>query len=360
MIDMCFYIRPLGRKFLHFLDLLPICFLVTIIGGCDSSIDSFSIAEQTLVVYMVADNDLNEDAEEFLEHLVSLKVDDRQNVVVFIDNDRGSYLYKVKDGLNLIKKYGVLSSVSSDVISRVLLDIDYIFPSYNKGLILWSHGTGWIYSDDSRSFGLDNGDTINIDKLASALPHKYQYIILDACYMSSIETVAALRGKTDYILASATVVPNIGLVNMNGMEYLLSMLDIRTKLSKIAEEYYNRYQDQDDISIALTYTPGVEGIIDYVRHIRPQSLESNYSLTLSSYYFRGYNVFYDTMEAFQIYNIPISYLSDIIVTSIDSHKRSGISIYVPNDRNLCYINAYERLSWNMETGWSFKFKSIVH
>lgn len=37
----------------------------------------------------------------------------------------------------------------------------------------WSHGTGWIRTNDTRSFGYDNGKVINIDELSKYLPIKF-------------------------------------------------------------------------------------------------------------------------------------------------------------------------------------------
>ena len=43
----------------------------------------------------------------------------------------------------------------------------------------WSHGTGWIRTNDTRSFGYDNGKVINIDELSKYLPIKFDYLILE-------------------------------------------------------------------------------------------------------------------------------------------------------------------------------------
>lgn len=103
-------------------------------------------------------------------------------------------------------------SASGEVLHSVIHDAITAFPAMEYGLILWSHGTGWLpegvfdtlkHGNRSkfRSFGFDSGKEMKITELAENLPVKFEFIIFDACLMSNIETLYELRNAANYIIA---------------------------------------------------------------------------------------------------------------------------------------------------------------
>lgn len=80
--------------------------------------------------------------------------------------------------------------------------------SLPTGLVLWSHGRGWV------SFGNDAaGHRLAIPALAKALSafrEPLRFIFFDACFMQSVEVAYELRNLTAAILASPAEMPGRG------------------------------------------------------------------------------------------------------------------------------------------------------
>ena len=200
-----------------------------------------SLPLRTVIVYMIADNnldyfaikDINEMERGFRESFDG-------NLIVYIDRAPGAFpahpvLYKISadttDAINseIIKVYGEQNSACGVVMSRVLSDIINKFPAQSYGLVLWSHGTAWypqgtillqtgneLISGNrpakplTKSFGRDGNEELNIKELKGSLPTRFEFIMFDACYMGSIEVVYELRDMANYIISSPTVVLSAG------------------------------------------------------------------------------------------------------------------------------------------------------
>lgn len=118
------------------------------------------------------------------------------------------------------------------------------YPDREYGLILWSHGGGWIPRDKwnriteqytrskasvssafpsdamplltkgstlTRYFAYEPSNSMELDELAAAIPdHCFDFIVFDACYMGCVEVAYALRNKTRYIISSTTEIMGTG------------------------------------------------------------------------------------------------------------------------------------------------------
>ena len=146
------------------------------------------------------------------------------HLVVYLDapawsEDTCPQLFSIRQGkATPVKQYGRHNSASGEVLQSVIGDAMSMFPARSYGLVLWSHGTGWlpegVYSDLPRSaspaaarpqsFGRDGGSEIDVAALAEAMPVKFEFIIFDACLMGSVEVLYQLRGKANTIVASPT------------------------------------------------------------------------------------------------------------------------------------------------------------
>lgn len=149
---------------------------------------------------------------------MSKSVDSRNLILVYLkNNDHKGYLLRVlpdndalKIGSDTLKVFE--SKVPSDVeqIRNVLTYIRDGYKTKYFNLILWSHGTSWaptVKSDRSLNvfaFGEDRGKQIDILDLRDALPMQFNYILLDACSMASLEVLYEFRNKTKYIIVSPT------------------------------------------------------------------------------------------------------------------------------------------------------------
>lgn len=210
---------------------------------------------RTVLVYMAANNSLGSrdcdaaDIEEMLDGASCLSAGKR--VLVFHSPRSGSQklLEITAQGTKELKTYddGRLA-VEASRMREVLADVRTIAPASDYGLVLWSHGSGWLNDGivgdgdlPQRSFGEEQGMSMNIGTLASILRDfgGVEYIYFDCCYMSSAETVYALRGVTGYIVGSATELPLRGMPYDKNLRYLVGGGE--ANLVAAATETFNFY-----------------------------------------------------------------------------------------------------------------------
>lgn len=163
----------------------------------------------------------------------------------------------------ILKTYKRPNSSDPKILSQVIQDAQAcIGENRITDLVLWSHGRAWMpynYSPlisvrdevaqkpstdgiTQYSFGGDNtasGDEMNIDELATALSnYKFDNILFDACYMSSIEVLYQLRNSASCIIASPAE------VLADGFPYaVITSLLVEQKLysSGLAKAYFDFY-----------------------------------------------------------------------------------------------------------------------
>lgn len=97
------------------------------------------------------------------------------------------------------------------MLKRVINDVTRLYPAKSYGLIVFSHGSGWLpphtLVNGSRSIIIDNDNEMEITDFAMALPdHLFEFIIFEACNMAGIEVAYELRNKAAYIMASSAPV----------------------------------------------------------------------------------------------------------------------------------------------------------
>ncbi len=188
-----------------------------------------------LIVFMQGDNGLETFMDTNLQRVVTAYYDLNEDSQVVIFYDRGNYTRLTKlymdDGMakqRLIKEYNVnLSSVDPAFVKEVFELIREEVEADSYGLILSSHGGGWVPSEiydlylyydwDSvatRSltptpffYGQDGYDCMELPDLAEAIStFHYDYILFDACFMASVEGLYDLRHSADYLIASSAEV----------------------------------------------------------------------------------------------------------------------------------------------------------
>lgn len=190
----------------------------------DEPAPSPSSYKRTVLVYIAADNNLSsfalQDLAEMEEGMAQVP-DGTLHLLVYIDTGSSPRLVELKkqNGQvveDVVRTYDDRNSVGVDetreVFDAVFTNPDFQAESY--GLIYWSHADGWIpYGQAStRWVGQDKTDgdhRMNISELVSVLegaPH-LDFLMFDACFMSSVEVAYELRGFTDYYIGSPTENP---------------------------------------------------------------------------------------------------------------------------------------------------------
>ena len=370
-----------------------ICFIVStvclILPACSEEKDAETPARQTLLVYLIGDNNLypylNENLDA-IEEGVKNTDDFSCNLLIYIDSYRElPYLYKIeKDkhgnvSSHIIKEYPEQNSADKEIMSAIIQDVLGSYPAEQTGLILGSHATSWFPQDfltiTSRSFGDDNGAVMEIDELAEALPESgFDYILFDACYMANAECVYELRNKTDYIVASSSEIMDIGFPYSDIIPLLLEQ---QPQLEAVANTYYSFYNQKRGLyksaSISVVNTAHLDELASIMREITTDfGIENIYNLPKENLQFlekllpenkpaflydlEDYVSNIATDEQYSRFNkvlenvVEIKYNTpSVFYGNHQCHypldKYSGLSIYIPQKEYPELDDWYTRLQW---------------
>ena len=241
----------------------PILLLVFLCTACKHDLPEppNEHKSRTIIVYAAAENSLARffysDSLEMALGCNSIPKD--VNFIVYKDGADYPSIYSVtaKRGFTLHKQYRQdQDSADSTVMLSTLRDIAKDFPAEHYGLILWSHGSGWIskkeYAPQKKAILIDNnvnstssnfGSQMDISELHWVLRnfHHLDYLFYDACFMQSVESDYELRDVVDYIIASPAEIPG------NGAPYhrIMSAL-CQADGEKIIHEYFDEYDDNGE------------------------------------------------------------------------------------------------------------------
>ena len=269
-----------------------------------------------------------------------------------------------RDGLN-----------NGNLLTQIIDKVQKEYPADSYGLVLWSHGTGWLPSDIYsylRSFGQDGKNNfMEINDLASALSkYHFDFILFDACYMSCAEVAYAFRGCADYIIGSPTE------ILANGFPYQSIMGDMFKKEADvvgIATKFYTYYQSEagtisvmksdeldelaatcrtlfhdkterdlfavpvSELQIMEYLTPNYHALYDFDDYVSRLATEEQYNAFKRS---MEKAVIYKATTPKAVYAYPYPYGSYLPV-----NKYSGLSIYVPQEALPKLNEWYKDLEW---------------
>ena len=301
----------------------------------------------TVLVYMAADNNLSHYTGINLNQMraVSGSFPKRANLVVYVDRkDALPVLIKVTDkSLDTVRVYQEMNSADASTLSMVIDDVKTGFKAKSYGLLLWSHGMGWIpvtqlhnvasvmgyapsrdassspsplyerhpevrdmFAPDTKGFGYENipssgtpYSSMNVEELAGAIPDgMFGFIIFDTCYMGCVELVYALRNKAGWIVSSPCEV--LG----QGFPYHELTVDIMNgDMLSVCKKYFTYYDSQSGFdrfgTVSLVDCSALDELADCFREIVKQAGEypelNGKELQYLDRFWRGH-VFFDMLD----------------------------------------------------------------
>ena len=292
------------------------------------------------------------------------------------------------------------NSGDTRTFASVLSDAQKAWPAAHYGLILWSHGSGFLpigyyvdpkekaagepvmqvedpyadlvkAGDDVKSFAEDHGTEMDIIELKNVLSRShYDYIIFDACLMANVEVAHELRFCTDYLLFSPTEILSDGFPYKSMLQPILTQQPEAAMLS-IAYSYMSHYRALSGVyqsaTITLVKTQGMSALASACKPIFQNHREQILTLDRSGVqpYFRfNKHWFYDlddfvgqvaSESEYQAFSRALSGAVIFKDTTprfldIEIQHYSGLSSYIPRPEYTVLNNYYRTLSWNQATG----------
>lgn len=396
--------------------LLVVLLLVTSCNPVNDDPPYRPAKSKTVLLYLAANNNLSQDAFANIAEIERGYLPDKggDNLIIYAHTAGTSpkllKVYRGEDGKavrDTVYRFPATNSATAAALTNAINITTTMFPADENGLVLWSHATGWLpsgyyalgqfppgakvfglesdsdysspweaypggidpYANMVKSFGADNGKEIEITNLVKALPHKFTFIIFDACFMGGIEAAYELKDSTDYILFSPTEVLASGYNYSTMMDYLFKS---PTDLRGMAESVYNYYNaqqgDYKSVTISLVKTSELNAVADAAKTVFDKYKHKIEALDVSAVqpYFRSNKYwFYDlndfilqlagregaadaaafkaALERAVIYKAATARFIDI---RIDPARFSGISTYIPfHPRNTQLIDFYKTYRW---------------
>lgn len=187
------------------------------------------VADWTLLVYVMGDNDLEPFAVGDMLEMAAAGSTDRVNVVALLDRHpeytveddplgdfADTQLIYVRPGdLSDAEQVGELNVGAADTLANFIATGISSYPAEHYGVVLWNHGAGWPGMGPDETDGNDILDLADINAgfeqgLAAAGIDKVDLVGFDACLMASYEVAATMADHADLMLASSELEPGHG------------------------------------------------------------------------------------------------------------------------------------------------------
>ena len=173
--------------------------------------------------------------------------------------------------LDTLRRYTNIITTRRETIARLLAEMAEMAPAERYGLILGSHGTGWVPASHpylapgragaqsdywikqgalaTRWFGSDDNVRTDISDLAGAIGEsgvRFEYLIFDACFLSSVEALYDLKASADYIVASPTEIMGHGFPYDRIVPHMFLQGGTAYDLQQVCRTYYEFYLNDWD------------------------------------------------------------------------------------------------------------------
>ena len=347
---------------------------------------------KTVLLYMVANNNLSYDAENSISRLQNGYIPAEEGNLLVYKHCAGMdpVLLHIKKGeegtvvADTAYRFPPRVSATKSALTQALNVTQALFPADSYGLILWSHGTGWIPplassssaaqevsgSAPQRTFGLDGKVELEIRDLAQAIPYKLSFMLMDACFMGGIETAYEVKDSVDYYIGSPAEILTESFPYHKIMQHIFKSTPDYAAVCKEYYDYYNAKSGAErSATVALMDCSKLAEVAEVAKRVFDQYGESIASLDLSLLqpYFRGSSskYFYDlkdlvdaiadaslsaefaaALEKAVPYKASTPYFIELPIRSF-----CGVSTYVPgNPADTKLADYYKQYKWNQATG----------
>lgn len=275
---------------------------------------------------------------------------------------------------------------------RVLGDMIKLSPSTNYGLIFGSHGTSWMKGNivSGRSFGDDAGYNINIPEMADVLEEAFSgkqldFILFDACMMSTAEVCHEFRNVTDYLIGSIVE------THVYGQPYSVIIPKLYRNdipYNEVCNDYIEYSRDMNAWCVcSVLDCRNIDELAEWVGENLTVFSDKLKSLNINDIQQYGarpaYKYFsFDIVDFFKTINDGIipdglqDIMNKVVVAKgglfgkdykvigsleLDENRYCGLGMYFPYKvSNSSWNSYYETLSWYKAVGWKEYKESLTH
>ena len=235
--------------------------------GCtkDREEPRYPHSSRVVLVYMAGDNSLGGYVRDNLDAMAQgmAPTPAGSRTIAYVDTPGGNprLVEVTASGTKTLHTWpGPHNSASSATVREVIGRMRTLAPADRYGLVLWSHGLAWMPSwatgyltrskarigdiwPQTKWFGQDTGESpagyLDVEQLSEAIPSGvFDWILFDACFMASAETLYALRDKAERIVCSPAEVIAEGFPYA---EIMAELLRPEPDLRAVCESYYLYY-----------------------------------------------------------------------------------------------------------------------
>ena len=358
--------------------------------GCQKEDDRLpASSNRTILVYLGVDNQFRNEAVQKIEQLTSAwdsSIDG--NLLVYVDAGKKPVLIHIyhtpRRGVvaDTVKIYSDENSANPATLTSVLNTVKTYRPAVSYGLVVLSHGSGWLPAKNStpvielKSIIIDTStdeldNYMEIVDFAKAIPYKLDFIIFDACFMGSVEVAYELKEKVNYIVASPAEVLVPGFVYSSMMRHLFKH---EPDLITVASEFYEYYDNQSGVFRSATVSAvKASGLDDLASIVKEITTESNLAIEdldeIQTFGYGTQKIYFDlgdylkkiapemeekienTLNQCILYKAHTpSYYSDGTNKLHPIHAFSGLSVYIPQVTYPEANSAYSNLKWANAAG----------
>lgn len=279
-----------------FLFTIVVLFSCTLLSSCSDDEDDNNTpqnAERTVIVYMVAENNLNINCESDLDEMTTgaRNINKNANLIVYVDKlskTEKPYIARISaDGMKKVRVYEEDDyACDPKVMTEAMQWIIKNYPAKSYGLVVWGHADGWFIRGKEDSFakgnnlqttnakplsilpdnGTDSGKSrmmLNVstfrNEVLSTLPH-FDYIFFDCCNMQTAEVDYELRNVCDLIIASPAEIPAEGAPYEKVVGDLFLPIDQLGKM--IVDDYinYTNFDKGSGVPLSVVKTSNMEAL----------------------------------------------------------------------------------------------------
>lgn len=347
----------------------------------------FTHKGKSVLIYMVGNNNLSSNAISNLDDLKRgyIPGEDGNLLVYYHSASNTPYLLNITKSENgdilqdTVYRFPVQNSAQASALKSAMKITQTMYPADEYGLVLWSHGTGWLpegyYGENqkSKSFGSEEGLEIDITELVEAFPYKLSFVIFDACLMGGVEVAYQMKDSVDYVLSSPAEILSEGFPYSKIMSHIFKT---PSDLQSVAKEYFDHYNGKSgaarSATVSLVKCSALKEVADAAAQIfnkyrdsipTVNPLEVQRYYTYNKYWFYDFGdyirqlagddagAFFNALDKAVIYKAATpTFLYEHGGFVIDPDKYSGLSLYIPTENpDPVLIEFYKGLKWNEDT-----------